>query len=952
MNQSIFDKLIAGISSKLQIMKELGMAVTTEVISEKIDEIAQEYSAIPNFEMTVSDVRRLKFQIGNMFSIKVGESAIILHSDLPRWFDSRKEHFDWSHWEAYKEMLLSQARSMDIIDKNEEVINAILDYSGDPATPGSWARKGLVMGNVQSGKTQNYIGLINKAIDCGYKTIILLGGHINDLRKQTQERVDEGVLGRTSKHLIDTLSEVPSPIGVGIFRQNSINTGTTTVGDFNKDFADKLGFKLTGEDPVIFTIKKQTKIMERLYKWIEEYHYLNPENDIKLDGPLLLIDDEADYASINTKHHKEKVTKTNEYIRQLLSLFRRNTYVGYTATPFANIFIDPDDNSYSDNDDLFPSDFMIKIPVPDNYLGQDYYFGKGLPQEVDGSQADTEKGSPTVVINDHDPIYELKGTDEISTIPESLREAVRAFVLVIAIRALRGDEHAHNTMLVNISHLKKHQNKLEYLIYEYYKEIDQALDSFSGLGIERAHACKTLEKLETTFKKRFFVEESYSQVFGRLKEASGKVKVWAINQSDKKSDGKELNYSIHKEHGLCAIVIGGHKLSRGLTLEGLSISYFARNSKAYDTLMQMCRWFGYRPDYDDLCRVYLPQESVDWYAFISSAIRELYQELDLMSRREQRPKEFGLKVREHPGAMIITAKNKMGAAESEVRSQDLWGQVQRRFRFRKSVDVNQRNLDYAKNFVEHLMQDRMGTDRIYRDRNSGALVISDVDYSSLIEFIKNIDLPEDDLGNPALINHLKKMRDADLGKPKVILFNQAKSGNPTWEREGHLSPEDISYINKPYSEVGGVSITLAKRRMDSTADEYRIKSVHLGNPDDEKLFLSEPERIAVKDDVGRKPVSFDYICAEGRDYPGLIIYLFAVAVSSNSKSNEDNMKLGHGQMPTVGYTVSLPRSENLKGKSSKEIRELVKKTRHSYQVNKIHSQLQILSPYEDYDDDE
>lgn len=948
MKQSIFDKLIAGISSNLKIMEELGTPITNDVIAEKIDELASEYKKLPNFEITEKDVERLKFHIGSIFNVSVGETAITLRNpDLPRWFDSKKFEINWPHWEAYKSMLELQGRSKEIVDENEKVIDNILDYSGDPATLGAWSRKGLVMGNVQSGKTQNYIGLINKAIDCGYKTIILLGGHLNDLRKQTQERVDEGVLGRKSKHLIDVHTTVPTPIGVGVFRENSINTGTTTIGDFDKAFADRLGFKLTGKDPVIFTVKKHAGVMERLYRWIKEYHFLEPEIGKRLDGPLLLIDDEADYASINTKHHKEEVTKTNDFIRQLLSLFKRNTYVGYTATPFANIFIDPDESSYSDKDDLFPSDFMIKMPVPDNYLGQDFYFGRGLAQELEEG-TDMIRHSPTVPISDHGPISELKKTSEISTIPESLKEAVRAFVLVIAIRSLRGERYAHNTMLVNISHLTVHQNKLEFFISSYHKEIDEALESFSGLGLVEARKVDVLRNIEETFCKIFSVDEGYQEIFGRLREASSKVKVWAINQSAKKTDGRELNYSIHKEHGLCAIVIGGHKLSRGLTLEGLSISYFSRNSKAYDTLMQMCRWFGYRPMYDDLCRVYLPQDSIDWYTFISSTIRELYQELDLMSRREQRPSEFGLKVREHPGAMIITAKNKMGAAESEVRSQDLWGQVQRRFRFRPSVEVNQRNLEYTKEYIGRLLNGSSET--ISPDTASGEpLIISDVNYADIIEYIENIDLPEDDLGNKALINHLIKMKEAGLGLPKVVLFNQPKTNTTKWENE--LSDPEKTFINEKYSFSEKITLTLPKRKMIATADEYKVKSVNLGNTDDEQLFLSQEERDEVKSSVVRKAVSFDYLCSPGRDYPGLIIYLFAVAVKPASENNEA-LKLGHGLMPTLGYTVSLPRPENLKGKTSQEIKAIIKETKHSYQVNKIHAQLQMVLPYEEYEDDE
>ncbi len=946
MNQSMFNKLLGQLSHKLKLMDELGIKITKQFIDEKIDESVKEFQNIPNFSMSNQDVVNLKFQLGSLFNVKIGEKAITLHNPaLPRWFKSKEAEIDWSHWNAYRDMLISQARAIEVIEANEKVIDSILDYSGDPQTPGQWSRKGLVMGNVQSGKTQNYLGLINKAIDCGYKIIIVLGGHLNDLRKQTQERIDEGVLGRESKHLIVARMATPSPIGVGIFRINNVNTGTTTVKDFTSSFANSLGFSLTGSDPVVFTIKKHTKVMESLITWIKDHHFLNPEGGQKLAAPMMLIDDEADYASINTKHHKNEVTKTNDCIRNLLSLFDRNTYIGYTATPFANIFIDPDDNAYNDKDDLFPSDFMIKIPVPDNYMGQDFFFGEDYALEND---SDRKEKAPVIVIDDHEPVFELKKQSVIEELPESLREAIRAFIIVISIRNLRGDNNAHNTMLVNISHLKLHQNRLETLIGDYHKEISQALSSFSGLGVEKARDNEILNAIESTFDMNFLVEETYDNVFSELIKSSKKINVWAINQSSKKSDNKELDYSKHKENGLCAIIIGGHKLSRGLTLEGLSISYFARNSKAYDTLMQMCRWFGYRPRYKDLCRVYMPEESLNWYSFISSTIKELYKELDLMSRREERPSDFGLKVREHPGAMVITAKNKMGASDSYVRSQDLWGQIQRRFKFRESVEVNAKNLNYTENLLSKLIVDGKADSTLSSD---DLVVLSDVEYGEVISFIRNIDLPEDDVGDEALIEHLKMMEREGLEKIKVCLFNQSNSKKPSWVRE--LPKEDRDFLSEPYAFCGK-NLKLPKRAMNFKDGNYYIPSVQLGNPDDEKLFLSAEARLKVSDSLAKKAVSFDYICSEERDFPALIIYLFAVVnvspfpydVNKNPKVN-----LVHGHSPTLGYSLSLPRPDHLKGKTSKELQQLVKKTRHSYSVNKIQSELKLIADYDDEDYD-
>jgi hypothetical protein len=943
MNKTNFEQLILSITEQLKISKGLGTIITKEVVAKKVARVVIELKEeLPSFEVNSSDIEALIFTISNIFTVKVDDELIVLADNLvQRWLDDAKanEEVTWDHWNAYKKMLSKQGRSIDTIDSNEEVIDAILDLTGDPSTPGVWARKGLVMGNVQSGKTQNYIGLINKAIDCGYKTIILLGGHLNDLRKQTQERVDEGVLGRESKHLVESKKGKPVPIGVGEYEINNVNSGTTTSGDFTRSFANKLGFSLKGSDPVIFTIKKHSGMIKRLHEWVKDHHYLDPENGNKLIGPLLLIDDEADYATINTKHHKDEITSTNEGIRNLLSLFTRTTYVGYTATPFANIFIDPDENSYSNEDDLFPSDFMVKIPVPNNYMGQSFYFGDTL--------------SAIEYLELNNPLYELRKDDDINFIPDTLKNAVRAFILVCAMRSLRGDGLSHNSMLVNVSHLKIHQNKLEFLIDEYFEDLKEAFTAYSGLGLIKSRKNSLLKSLEDTFYSLYDTEETYSDVFEHLKHPFNKIKVWAINQSNGKNE-KVLDYSSHRDKGLNVIVIGGHKLSRGLTLEGLSISYFTRNSKAYDTLMQMCRWFGYRPKYGDLCRVFMSFESANWYSFIANTIDELYNELSIMGDRGLRPKDFGLKVREHPGAMIITAKNKMGAAISEVRSQNLWGQIQRRFRFPEEKDQNDKNLRYTETFLTSLIRARGGSPKkdseLTMDINSSALIASSVNYCDVIKFIKNIELPEDDLGNKALIHQLQKMsEDPTIPKFRVALFNQKRSANTKWESD--LSINEKKFINSKFSFCGQ-NLVLPKRLLNSDGKYLSKPSVNLGNSDDEKIFLDVDARAKVleKCDIRKKKaVSYDYIASAERDYPTLIIYLFAVAKRTLISNSIDNKacSMPHSMSPTLGYTISIPRPEHLKGKSTSEIKSLVMETKQSYQLNKIAQRMNIVEEYSD-----
>ena len=608
---------VIGIRSLLTATIDVSQPIDPDKIDQVIDICA------PSFPKPLNDEEReyIKFTIHSQFTIDLSHKGTVLGNPLvKRWLDNAKTDIDWTYWNAYRDYLANdQGRAEKVINENEKIINNILDYSGDPRIEGEWARKGLVMGNVQSGKTQNYLGLINKAMDSGYKIIILLGGHMNDLRKQTQERVDEGVIGRRSAHIIQANSAEPGRIGVGKHRPQDVATVTSTVGDFNKNTANNLGITFDNLSvPIIFTVKKNTSIMKNLFEWIKTKHMLDPEDGKKLDLPLLLIDDEADFASVNTKAHKDDITATNRYIRQIIGLFNRSTYVAYTATPFANIFIDPETEDEMYGNDLFPSDFMIRVPVPSSYLGQNFYF----------ENQNYEKISPVVIIEDNEAMIPVKHNSltMVGPLAPSLKDAIRAFIISCSLRDSRGQENADKTMMINITHLNALQMQLTPMIEDYLKELQNSIDNIIGYSSIDALKNSLVNDFLNTFNSKFDVDESFDDVLKNIRKAIHKIKVYGINTQSK----QVLDYSLYPD-GLSAIVIGGHKLSRGLTLEGLSVSYFARNSKAYDTLMQMCRWFGYRPNYEALCKVYLPIESNEWYTFIAEAVNELYEELEIMS---------------------------------------------------------------------------------------------------------------------------------------------------------------------------------------------------------------------------------------------------------------------------------------------------------------------------------
>jgi hypothetical protein len=219
MNQQFFDKLAGSVRKQITAHEDFFGRPSYEEIKKILDELLSKIEIskpdIPRLDEI--DWQRLLKHITDAYDVQIGEPLVVVtNKDVKRWFDAQKHEIEWKHWDAYKTMLMTQGRSMAVIDETEKVIDTALDFSGDPRITGKWSRKGLIMGNVQSGKTQNYLGLINKSIDAGYRTIIVLGGHLNDLRMQTQERIDEGVLGRYSRHLIEVSASTERSIGVAL----------------------------------------------------------------------------------------------------------------------------------------------------------------------------------------------------------------------------------------------------------------------------------------------------------------------------------------------------------------------------------------------------------------------------------------------------------------------------------------------------------------------------------------------------------------------------------------------------------------------------------------------------------------------------------------------------------------------------------------------------------------
>lgn len=908
------DDNIATILRVCERARDEGKNITHEFIENTVDKIKY----IIGGDYTDEYWSQVVFQVKSTIDIDIFDyGSFLVDDDAKRWLDHNRADFDWGFWKAYAESLKEDGRPSVVIKELDRITDEVLDASGDPRiNDKGWKRRGLVMGNVQSGKTQNYLGLINKALDTGYKVIILLGGHLNELRVQTQERVDYGVIGKKSVH-----HQGNEKVGVRKKRADhlEVDTYTTTETDFNKKMSKS--FRRTISEnaaPLIFVIKKHAGVLNNLYDWIKDEHGLDPENKKLLNTPLMLIDDEADYASINTKKTKNEITAINNGIRKLLSLFRRTNYVAYTATPFANIFICPDTNDEVLGDDLFPEDYMVRIPIPDNYVGQQYFFLS--------DHADSE---PTIKIDDHKTMIPMKAQKNtpIDQLSDSLKEAIRVFLLSTAVRASRGQSKSHSTMLVNVTHLTALQDKIDELIGDYLDEIKNAIDLTAGFNVSKAiENSSIVSQLQETFNQHYFsIPESFDQLFIMLKPCVFKIQNLAVHSSS--ANGKSLDYGAYKENGLSVIVTGGHKLSRGLTLEGLTVSYFARNSKMYDTLMQMCRWFGYRPGYDDLCKLFITSESLEWYTFIANSIDELYKELDRMARNKKRPKDFGLKVREYPGALIVTARQKMDSAESFTRTLDFSGQRVRRFQFKNDSDVNRENISKTSMFLKSI-KDNFNQELTDKNKEKG-YVYTDVGHNKILELISSLDLIDgEQTPNYLIEDYIKKLSHNKFPNFRVVVKQlSGKQSSPKWLSK--LDKELPSEIRYPESGISKRIIASKRAYELSGNNEFVTYRKHeAGEPDDEKLLVPDLDTEEIK-------YNNDLIAIKGRDFPGLIIYTFAIAAKLGNAKPKDESYVIINDQPTVGFSLSFPLTENLKNISTKERLELLKKTKVSYQTNAI-----------------
>lgn len=916
----------------MEINKTLYNLVISLIVMKKINDEDKIEEAIENISqllslsevVTENDKKVVKNKIMAERSIKLKEGSLIQSADKhEKWFLSKKSELDMAYWERYKKYLLEEKNfASNVVNTMDDMLDNLTDLLGNPKIKGNFQRRGLIIGDVQSGKTSNYTGLLCKGADAGYEVIVLLTGTIEKLRKQTQLRVDEGFVGMDSSAMIK--QKESNVIGVGKYNPSIYPLVlTSTANDFRTTIANSLSIKIGQlNQPILFVVKKNVSTLRNLNKWLKIF---NQNKDNKINHSLLVIDDESDNASVNTNTEDRDPTTINGQIRELLNLFDRASYVGFTATPFANIFIDPESNDKMENEDLFPKDYIYCLNAPNNYIGARDIFDeqgkyKSMLRVIDKNSIEL-----------HIP-HKHKSDYIIDSIPLDMQEAIDVFLLANVIRDLRGDINKHRSMLINVSRFTNVQVSLSNLVNNYVKEVQASVRQNGKLDSDKAIANSIyIRSLKYAFDKHYNnLEFNWEEVLKNLYKAIAPIIVTTVNQKNKNG----LNYEEYESSGLRVIAIGGLSLSRGLTLEGLIISYFYRNSKMYDTLMQMGRWFGYRHNYDDLCRIWMEEESIEWYEQINEATEELRRDIKKYENSGLTPKDFGIRVRSDINTLLVTARNKMRTAGNMEVCISLSGQVVETACIYNDNDFNQMNKDYIYNFINELIRNKYEIYNINKDSKKFTLSFKDVDKLFIKEFLNDFKVSIiNNFSGEGINEFIDNYTGNELSRWDIVFASGSS------DKKYKILDNEIPMITRQFSLDNNnkiIKLSGKKKRLGSPSDgAYCLKDFQID------LIKQKKREDDLKNDKESKSLSqknyFEY--CENRN-PLLVVYF--IELKESTKNKEDNYldKISIKDNIAVGLSIGIPKLQKADSCYAK------------YKINKVLQELAELGEDIDFGDEE
>ena len=805
------------------------------------------------------------------FALKVDGEVIITSNDAV----PNERPDSESTWDTHKQWLIDEeifpSEAVDQLTVSTDSVASLIDDSEKERI------YGLVVGHVQSGKTAHFTGLLARAADRGFNFVIVLSGILNDLRSQTQARMTRDLFS-------DKYNEYPDIKSISLDGRKEWNILTTPTEDMNSGLRDCFSQEMKNcisENKILtVVVKKNVSVLQHLLDGIK-----SSRDELREKFKVLIIDDEADHATVNTAGEGDNIdpeleeedeeddplegdtdpSRTNELLRRVIKCFKRTVYVGYTATPMANVLINPGVDDPIFGKSLYPRDFIVALNQSPAYFGAQRFFG-------DYSDPNTDSPYTIPLTSEEvDEIYAMENdleSDIESIVPQTLQDAMMDFILTGIQRHIsrnRGEKmNKHHTMLVHISRLNVEQQESKKLLEKLFDLWKSRATSQFSVGVDFRNRLRKRWESEFLAKDKT-LDKWDSLEMEVLKEEDEEgwlhdVKILMINS---KSDEK-LDYDAYPD-GLNVIAIGGNKLSRGLTLEGLCVSFFIRRTKMYDSLMQMGRWFGYRSGYESLVRVHSSHELLTWFEWLVKVESDIRGDIQRYKLLGLTPEDLAVRIPLHD-VMKPTAGNKMRDAITSII--DYRGQTVQTIHLPvNEVHRLNHNLSKATSFVGKLGDVSTSIDDLQYWDN--------VTKEDVAEFIQSLDFDGPPKATFDIASIASYIRDGKWGDEKFVVAHPGIPFSRCNTVDGTNTPDEPDWGNVKFRYVGR-----SQRIMPST-----------GLPTGNVKVVSEPKYMADLNNVGF-------------DKPQLSIYF--VAPGSKARDTTTRADLPDHQIPIVAVVLKFP----------------------------------------------
>jgi len=718
-------------------------------------------------------------------------------SDLLR---NESTGFYWSRFVEYQRERLPQVVIRTLKHDTENMLN----LCGSPNRKEVKDIRGLVFGFVQSGKTLNYSSVSNAAMDSGYDIIVILAGATNILRKQTQERVNSDIIGAEGRNIIGVGKIVDK------MEKRPISL-TNKESDFSKIIANQQlnGVNLSNvTSPVIAVIKKNVSTLKNLNSWLDVQNQRGV-----ISKAILLIDDESDYASVNTKE-VEDPTAINTQLRKMLNHFDVSTYLAITATPFANILINYQNEHNDLGEDLFPRSFIWTLKKPSTYVG--------VEEVVIGSFRDIQKNKSSGLLEDQqkqicNSILKYKKQDKFTELPYFLTSAIADFIFNLVLLRQKRVDLDDLSMMVNVSRFTDHHEQLSALVETEVDNILRQLESLKSNMFTSEILLDIKERYEKD--KGLFISEKdfWTEIIVNCR----RISVIDIHMRSRSElvygKGKKINF----------IVVGGLSLSRGFTVEGLMTSVFLRSTRTYDTLMQMGRWFGHKSYMLEHLSLYTTSEIQRRYEAIEEATNDLIDQIGTMRERGETPRDFGLGIKYDPNvAMQVVAYNKAKGAERVSVRLGMGGRLCETTRLFNDTMIVQSNFDSLNRFIESVMQTGVKVTKesgYYIPAGNDKFVYTSVPVDIVISFLEAFKIP------------FKKLSQMSSKMPYYFLLKYLNNGQ--------ILDVDVALVegDAELEYIPGIGKVKMNERLFDLRDWGGVqqKKNQLSKPTDESILLKE-----------------------------------------------------------------------------------------------------------------